>query len=304
MVYGGLGDSGGGILLSSHAIRYYSGHHLGPLSRGDFPPASSQSGWPQSRTTKKPKHKTLTPENQQRATLRRWRRVALCYNVNMSTRSFSFANGEFYHVYNRGVDKRTIYKTPKDHYRFLERMYLANGTKRIDIRSIKRNATNLYEWDRGEQLVAIGAYCLMPNHFHILLTPLMEGGVATFMNKLATSYSMYFNKHYERTGTLFEGKFKAQWADTDQYLKYLYAYIHLNPVKLIQSDWRKAGIENMQEAFLFCGRYEYSSLAHYLGAQFGNPILSPSYFPEYFRSPTTHKEELLEWLSFTKGDPL
>lgn len=217
----------------------------------------------------------------------------------MSCRTFEFANGEFYHVYNRGVEKRTIYLDQNDYQRFQELLYVANTTKPTDIRSIARTHENVYEWDRGETLVAIGAYCLMPNHFHILLTPRQEQGVSLFMNKLGTSYSMYFNKKYERTGALFEGKFKARHVDSDEYVKYLFSYIHLNPVKLVQSDWKEKGIADREEAYRYVSQFRYSSLMdlqHRHRPEQG--IVETEPFPEYFETVALQKSELLEWLGY------
>ena len=144
----------------------------------------------------------------------------------MAMRKVSFALHEFYHIYNRGNSRQTIYVTNADYQRFISLLYLANGSKSFEFREIDEE--KLFDFDKGEPLVAIGAYCLMPNHFHILATPLVEGGMATFMRKLATGYSMYFNKKHHRTGSLFEGRFKSEHVDSDNYLKYLFSYIHLN----------------------------------------------------------------------------
>ena len=89
------------------------------------------------------------------------------------------------------------------------------------------------EIDRGETLVDIGIYCLVPNHFHLLIKEKTENGISEFVKKVATGYSMYFNKKYERTGSLFEGPFKAKRIDTDEYLKYIFSYIHLNRKQII-----------------------------------------------------------------------
>ncbi|MCA9362452.1 transposase [Candidatus Kaiserbacteria bacterium] len=217
----------------------------------------------------------------------------------MGNRSIEFAEREFYHIYNRGVEKRTIYLDERDHERFLELLYAANTVKPTDLRSISRVHESVYEWDRGESLVAIGAYCLMPNHFHLLLTPLREGGVSAFMNKLCTSYSMYFNRRYERTGALFEGKFKAKHADSDEYLKYLFAYIHLNPVKLLQSDWKERGIQDVEKAYEFVSQFRYSSLRDFQHKfRPEQAILETTPFPMYFESAAAEKAELVEWLSY------
>jgi REP element-mobilizing transposase RayT len=148
----------------------------------------------------------------------------------MGIRSVPLLEGEFYHVFNRGVDKRLLFNDDADRRRFLKLLYVSNSVTPINVRNILRNNSDPYTFEREGTLVHIGAYCLMPNHFHLLLTPCVEHGVTLFMQKLGTGYSMYFNKRYNRTGTLFEGPFKSSWADSDVYLKYLYAYIHLNPI--------------------------------------------------------------------------
>ena len=218
----------------------------------------------------------------------------------MSTRTISLAVSEFYHLYNRGVDKRTIYLDTNDHRRFIELMYLCNSSMSVVVRDVHRDFSSVFEFETGEPLVSIGAYCLMPNHFHILATPLVEGGLSTFMGKLGTGYSMYFNRKYKRTGALFQGAFKSQHANSDEYLKYLYAYIHLNPVKLIDSTWKEEGIKDAAKSFDFAASFQYSSLPDYLGQnRKEKAILNPEPFPEYFLTAAEHRKELFEWLSYT-----
>ena len=118
------------------------------------------------------------------------------------------------------------------------------------------------------------------------------------MKKLLTAYVMYFNKKYERTGSLFEGKFKSEHARTDNYLKYLFSYIHLNPIKLIEPKWRVEGIKNKLKAQKFALNYEYSSYPC-LGAsnQKWNKVINLSNFPKYFLHPEDYKQEIFEWLN-------
>src|SRR3989344_5942831 len=151
----------------------------------------------------------------------------------MALRKQSFVAGEYYHLYNRGTEKRIIFLDEKDYERFLFLMYICNSIKSIILRDVDEN------FERGETIVDIGAYCLMPNHFHILAYEKMEGGISQYMRKLLTAYSMYFNKKYKRTGKLYSGVFKSIHANSDRYLKYLYSYIHLNPAKLINKNWRE-----------------------------------------------------------------
>jgi putative transposase len=118
------------------------------------------------------------------------------------------------------------------------------------------------------------------------------------MLKLSTGYSMYFNKRYERTGALYQGRFKSQHAFSDEYLKYLYSYIHLNPIKLIQSDWKEAGVRDIAAARRFLNEYHYSSLTDYLNVREESVIISPHKFPGYFASKKEIDDELLEWLMY------
>lgn len=215
----------------------------------------------------------------------------------MVQRKVEFAPYEFYHVYNRGVDKRVLFQSQADYQRFQSLLYLANTTESINVRNISRQSLDtLYKYDKVDSLVAIGAYCLMPNHFHILLTPIADDGVTQFMRKLCTSYSMYFNAKYQRSGTLFEGRFKSQWADEDRYLQYLYSYIHLNPLKLQYQD--EASANQVSQLQYLC-EYPFSSLADYVGVyRPQQTIIDPSQFPDYFQTSAGHISELHEWLSY------
>ena len=89
---------------------------------------------------------------------------------------------------------------------------------------------SLYDFERDITIVDIGAYCLMPNHFHILLQQLQDNGISTFVRKLLNSYTRYFNTKNERIGPLFQGQFKAVRVESDEQLLHLTRYIHLNPL--------------------------------------------------------------------------
>jgi len=140
----------------------------------------------------------------------------------------------------------------------------------------------------------------MPNHFHILITEDSPGGISKYMLKLATAYTMYFNKKYERTGKLYEGVFKSQHASTDRYLKYLYSYIHLNPAKLKDKNWKTNKKGNPRKLLEYVFDYAYSSIQEYKDGYF--EILSPTSFPAYFKNISDHKNELFSWLSLENID--
>jgi len=141
----------------------------------------------------------------------------------------------------------------------------------------------IFRIDRGDRLVDIFAFCLMPNHFHILIRERQEGGIAKFMQKLSTAYVMYYNSKNDRTGSFFEGKFKSVHVDTEAYLNYLFAYIHLNPLKLINSSWKEKGISNIDRAKKFMSNYGYSSYYDYfVGNREESGIINKEDAPEHF----------------------
>ncbi len=215
----------------------------------------------------------------------------------MPERLVPFTFDEHYHVYNRGNSKQIIYRNTSDYLRFMHILYLANSEKPFKVRNL--STQNLYEFERGGQLVAIGAYCLMPNHFHILLKPLVDGGVSAFMKKLSTSYSMFFNKKYERTGALFEGKFKSRHVNSDEYMKYIFSYIHLNPLKLVQSDWKERGLESIPNGKRYLDEYFFSSYLDFArGERVESKILDIKNFPEYFPDEDSFIKEIQEWMRF------
>lgn len=216
-------------------------------------------------------------------------------------RTIPFAPGEYYHLYNRGTDKRVIFLDDEDHDRFVSLLYLCNSGIPIH-RSDHPAATlrRLFLIDRETTLVDIGAYCLMPNHFHILLREYSEGGVSLFMKKLLTAYAMYFNKKYERIGTLFEGPFRSRHIGRDEYLKYLFAYIHLNPIGIIDDGWKKKIIHSKQVAEKFISEYSYSSYIDYAASaapRWESAILNKLAFPEYFEKKSDFKIYLQDWMA-------
>jgi len=197
-------------------------------------------------------------------------------------RNFEFAVDEFYHVYNRGNDKRVIFIDDNDRKRFLQLMYICNSEKSTAVKDIYGDP---FEFNRGENLVSIGAYCLLSNHFHFLLHEIVDGGISKFMQKLSTGYTMYFNKRYDRSGSLFQGRFKAVHVINDRHLEYLFAYIHLNPIEHIQKDWKENGLKNLVHAKQYLGKYKYSSYPDLLNpGRRESKILNLEPFPQYFKS--------------------
>lgn len=143
----------------------------------------------------------------------------------------------YYHIYARGVSKSVIYRDPDDKVVFLNllKRYLSAN----QVFDKKKFLYPNYSMD-----IELLAFCLMDNHFHMLIYQHADGSMSGIMKSLLTSYSLYFNKKYNRTGPLFESRYKASNIDSDNYLHHISRYIHLNP-----KDWRN---------------YSFSSLPYYI----------------------------------------
>ncbi|MCL5784901.1 MAG: transposase [Patescibacteria group bacterium] len=147
----------------------------------------------------------------------------------MPSRIFPFLNEYFYHIYNRGSEKRTIFESRRDYQRFLKTLkyYQLEGPKP---RFSRFPSPLVKELDESKKIVKIVAYCLMPNHFHILLTPTKDGCITEFMSKVSNSYTKYYNTKYGRVGPLLQGEFKAVIMESDEQMIHVSRYIHLNPL--------------------------------------------------------------------------
>jgi REP element-mobilizing transposase RayT len=184
--------------------------------------------------------------------------------------------------------------------------------RNLNTKDLLKYEKDLFTFDRGQQLVEIMCYTLMPNHFHLLLTihrssmkrtdANLDNNISVFMKRLTSAYSKYYNYKYNRTGSLFEGKFKAEHVADSNYFKYLFSYIHLNPIKLIQSNWREVGIKDLKKINEFLNEYKYSSFRDY----FQSPrkaggiekIVSIGSFLDKIPEDTDLSKEIFDWLNF------
>jgi putative transposase len=182
-------------------------------------------------------------------------------------------------------------------------LYICNSTDsfRLDDLLNKQHKTfkEILVLDKGEPLVSIGAWCLMTNHFHLLVRQEVEGGITKFMKKVGTGYSMFFNIKYQRQGALFGGPFKSKLIGVDDnYMRSLFAYIHLNSLDIKFSGWDK-DISNFDknEMKKYLDSYKYSSYQDYIGVDRveGNIIKKES-FPDYFEKSKTFKDFVENYL--------
>jgi REP element-mobilizing transposase RayT len=149
-------------------------------------------------------------------------------------RKTAFTEGEYYHIYNRGTERREIFSDQNDFARFVESLVEFNVREPIGsllehtFRKKRRLLGGRTSKEADQPLVNIVAYCLNPNHYHLILEPVAEKGIEKYMQRIGTGYTMYFNNKYQRTGALFQGKFKAIHIDSNAYLLHMSAYVNLN----------------------------------------------------------------------------
>ena len=233
----------------------------------------------------------------------------------MGYRKIPLTNNEFYHIYNRGNSKQKIFLNGQDYDRFIKLLYVCNSIKQISFRDdIVEKKIDAWDFDRKEEIVSIGAWVLMPNHFHIYITfpedrlrglqrEQEENNISVFMRKVCTSYSKYFNLKYKRTGSLFENRFKSVRIENDIQAKYLFSYIHLNPIKLIDSKWKENGLKNKKGTKDFLKKYLWSSYLDHKGViRSENKILNKKGFPKYFKNIKDFDSEIEEWLTFSESE--
>jgi putative transposase len=151
-------------------------------------------------------------------------------------RKIPFRNGEYYHIYNRGVDKRKIFNCKNDYLRFLKSLKEFNQINPIGSiykkdrlpKKQTTRATVAVQQLLNDRLVEIISFNLLPNHFHLILKQTAEGGISEFMKRVNGGYTQFFNFHNQRNGFLFQGRFKSIHIDSNKYLLYLSAYINGN----------------------------------------------------------------------------
>jgi len=143
----------------------------------------------------------------------------------MSTRLEIFAPEEIYHCYNRGVDKRNIFMDQQDYVYFLKMLRHFNTSQVLGKLRLLENQKPI------SPPVTILSYCILPNHYHLLLRCNdNSGGISKYMQRVGGGYTMYFNQKYKRSGALFQGKFKSKYIKSDDYLRNILAYITYNHI--------------------------------------------------------------------------
>ncbi|OGM93322.1 hypothetical protein A2333_02370 [Candidatus Wolfebacteria bacterium RIFOXYB2_FULL_49_7] len=212
---------------------------------------------------------------------------------------------DLYHALTRGVDKREIFKDKFDYLRFIHDLYEFNdvesvGTSHRIFEKAKQTSGEghivIDERHSRELLVHIHAFCLMPNHYHLLLSPAIEGGIPKFMKKLNMGYSRYFNERYERKGTLFEGKYKSILVTAHAHFVHLPYYIHLNPLDMFDYGWRERAVHNHADAMKYLEGYRWSSHLDYMGKKNFPSVTQRGFLLEFFGGREGYAQALGQWV--------
>lgn len=213
------------------------------------------------------------------------------HNMSMSKRKEVFIENQIYHIYNRGVEKRTIFLDNQDYLRATHNLYEFND---------ENPAVNLYykqpilrsplsyeatPHKNRKPIVEILAYALMPNHYHFLLRQLQYNGITDFMHKLGTGYAMYFNQRYQRNGSLFQGPFQAIRITKEAHFLHLPFYIHANPLDLKFPEWRERNLKDAEAAFDYLKKYRWSSLPDYIGIKNFPSVTERSFLTDFVGAP-------------------
>jgi putative transposase len=222
-----------------------------------------------------------------------------------------FVNGEFYHIYNRGVEKRSIFQEHVDYMRFMHDIYefndenfVAGSNIRFSCRKprgVGEKSINLLFIENKDKkprklLVDILAFCLMPNHYHFILRQKIEGGITKFMQKLGTGYTMYFNQKNERVGSLFQGSFKAKHINQQEYFDYLLFYLHFNPLDLIEEDWRGGEAKDYSKLKDYLDDYRWSSHLDYSGKKNFPSVTNRDFYFELLNGENGYKNKIEDWM--------
>ncbi len=219
----------------------------------------------------------------------------------------SFVTNEFYHLFNRGVDKRKIFMDRNDYVRFIHDLYEFNDVnpapefsrrdKNVGFR--KPHMEPSAEISRvRDLLVNVHAFVLMPNHHHELIEQITEGGISLYMRKIHAGYANAFNLKYERSGHLFQGSFKAVHVKGDIQLAHLVCYIHSNPLDLWKPNWKEKKLTGMEirEALKFLENYRWSSHLDYSGIKNFPSVIHQDFLLKFFGGTEGYKKFFVDWL--------
>jgi putative transposase len=218
---------------------------------------------------------------------------------------------ELYHALNRGVDRRSLVLSDQDRLRFVHDLFEFNdarpaGSTYFSFNNLDLRNPELAARER-QTIVDLHGWCLMDNHYHLLLSEKIEGGVSLFLRKLNVGYANYFNEKYDRSGTLFQGRTKKVLIEDDAHFLHILNYIHLNPLDFDESskDWRERKIKNFETATRQLAAYRWSSYLDYIGEQNFPSLITRELFRDIFKDYRKEISDYMRDISFEEtGIPM
>ena len=208
-------------------------------------------------------------------------------------------NGEIYHIVIRSIEGLKLFVNEKDYLRMVHNLFEFNDSSPTKWGYRKRYFKNSENSSRN-LLVEILAFCLMPNHVHLLVRQLQDDGITKLMRKVGAGYGTYYNKKYERSGHVFQGRYKAVHIKNDQQLITVFVYIHTNPVALIVPSWKEKGIANIEKVIYFLEKYRWSSYLDYLQNKNFPSLTSREFLAELMGGVEGCRGFVKDWLQFKK----
>ncbi len=194
------------------------------------------------------------------------------------------------HILNRGVDKRAIVTDDRDRIRFIHDLFVFNDADPVPNYLQPGRQTE----HARDLLVHIHAYCLMPNHYHLLLSPALENGISLFMQKLNMGYTKYFNERHKRNGALWQGKYKRIAVGRDAHMLYIPYYIHLNPLDMSHPKWREGAVGDVKSALQKLETYRWSSHLDYAGIRNFPSVIQRTLLDDMFGSTKKYLAEMID----------
>lgn len=215
-----------------------------------------------------------------------------------------FEVGGIYHIVKRGVEKRDIFLKPQDYSRFILGLEFCNGNNPADLWSLVGTVPTKLK-DRVQErrktkkspIVEVLAFVLMPNHIHLILREVMEGGISLYIRKLG-GYSTYFNKQYKRVGPLFQSRFKDVPVRDDIQLHNTFVYVHTNPVELWESKWKEFHVQDPPKALRQLKTYQFSSFNDYIGQETFPFAVNRVFFLNFYGGEQQCRQAVEDWVNF------
>jgi len=223
-------------------------------------------------------------------------------------KNIQLVNGEIYHIVMRAIDGIDLFRDKQDFLRMIHDLFEFNDVNPAssDFRvSCHRNINvtmsgNVTLGKRTRKLlVEILAFCLMPNHVHLLVRQLQKNGISKFMKKFG-GYALYYNKKYGRMGHLFQNRYQIVHIRNDKQLMTVFVYIHTNPVAIIYPGWKEKGIKDLKRAVKFIENYKWSSYSDYLELKNFPSLTNRVFLTDLMGGMKGCREFVEDWLRFKR----